>query len=404
MNFFNRLENPYIALSIILLLAVNCQKKDDLAPMVRQNATLIYMIADNNLDYYAIQNINDLEKGLYNCFEKKQSIYVYIDRTKNKPILYNIVPDTLPLIRSKIEYAYPEINSCNKYNFRAILNDVISLTKSRNEDLNGLILWSHGSSWLPKGNRLISRKKDSNKNNITLNSFGIDAESNYCDDTSEMSLLDLSEALRDLHFKYLIFDACFMGAIEVVYELRNYFDFIIASPTEILASGFPYSDIVPFLGMERINYSKICDAYVKYYLQKRGVLNSASISVIKTSHLESFANEFQSIINKENLKIAFQNSIQYEISNSNILFDIAAVINTIKNINIRNELLLKISYIIEYYNHTDYFYNKIPLFNTSGLSMFIPNKTIENESIEFQFFKKTAWAKDSGLYNFYINN
>ncbi len=372
----------------------------------KKSALLLYMIADNNLDYYAVQNINELEQGVYSTFGTNQSIYVYIDRTKDreKPLLYQVVADTLPLIRSKIEYAYPEVNSADPNEFKNILNDIILLTKSRNEKLRGLILWSHGSSWLPIGNRLTSLRGeiDVNKSKL-MRTFGLDK--NTCSKgDSEMSILDLSNALKGNNFEYLIFGACLMGSIEVAYELKNNFEYIIASPTEILASGFPYKDIIPLLGKDEIDYKSICDTYVNNYESKKGILKSASISLIKTRHLELLSEALKPFITKKTLKKAFENSIQYELSHSDILFDINSIIDEIEDNKTRKKLSNILEDIIIYHKHTKYFFHTIPLSKTGGLNIFIPNKFIKNESVEFQFYRKLSWAKDTGLSNFNITN
>ena len=62
-----------------------------------------------------------------------------------------------------------------------------------------------------------------------------------------MDLPDLAEVLSPYRFDYILFDACFMGSVEVLYELRHSARYFIASPAEILADGFPYHLILPYL-------------------------------------------------------------------------------------------------------------------------------------------------------------
>ncbi len=240
---------------IFLFAIVSCSKYNVLETETREKAVFIYMIGDNNLDYYAVSNLNDMEEAL----ELDGSVYVYIDRAKNAkvkhPIMYKVVYDTSQLIKSQIEYVYPEKNSADPSNFRLILNDVIAIANKHNETLSGIILWSHGSAWLPKGNRLTS-----NRGQEDFRSFGIDEGKPPSEE--EMDIIDLSKSLEGLHFDYLIFDACFMGSMEVVYELKDKFKYIIASPTEILASGLPYKEILPILFKDKIDYRKICIIHI----------------------------------------------------------------------------------------------------------------------------------------------
>ena len=47
------------------------------------------------------------------------------------------------------------------------------------------------------------------------------------------------------HFDFIMFDACFMMSVEVAYEVRNYTDYYIGSPTENPGPGAPYDKVVP---------------------------------------------------------------------------------------------------------------------------------------------------------------
>ena len=71
------------------------------------------MIADNDLDYFAIQNINDMELGFK--ANENGDLFVYIDRASNTlpshPYLLKISHDTTNVFTSKIVQTYPEQNS-----------------------------------------------------------------------------------------------------------------------------------------------------------------------------------------------------------------------------------------------------------------------------------------------------
>ena len=46
-------------LSVLLL---SCSEDDDIVRHSEKNAIFVYMAADNDLDYFAIQNINQMER------------------------------------------------------------------------------------------------------------------------------------------------------------------------------------------------------------------------------------------------------------------------------------------------------------------------------------------------------
>jgi hypothetical protein len=42
-------------------------------------------------------------------------------------------------------------------------------------------------------------------------------------------------------FNFILFDACLMGGVEIVSELKEVSEYIVASPAEVPEKGFPYT-------------------------------------------------------------------------------------------------------------------------------------------------------------------
>ena len=59
----NQKINFVIALILFIIFLSSCEK--DQQEQVPNRLILVYMIADNDLDYFAIRNINDLERGFH---------------------------------------------------------------------------------------------------------------------------------------------------------------------------------------------------------------------------------------------------------------------------------------------------------------------------------------------------
>jgi len=174
---------------------------------------IVYMVADNNLFDHAPVSLLQMEQGFS---ENGVNLIVFIDQLNENPRLLEIHPGKEKLVKS-----YPELNSADTAVFKKILQEALDLYPAQEY---GLILWSHGASWLPAG--------------ATLRSFGNDYG-------KQMNIPDLAESLP-VKFKFILFDACLMGAVEVAYELKDRTDYIIASPTETVYDGFPYDEILLF--------------------------------------------------------------------------------------------------------------------------------------------------------------
>jgi len=64
--------------------------------------------------------------------------------------------------------------------------------------------------------------------------------------------------------EYILFDNCYMSSIEVAYELRNVTNYLIASPTEIMAYGMPYAVVGEYL-FGKTNYKAVCNGFYSFY-------------------------------------------------------------------------------------------------------------------------------------------
>ncbi|MDO5105502.1 clostripain-related cysteine peptidase [Capnocytophaga sp.] len=385
----NKMLKPLVIVLLQVVLLVSCNKSEytqtELLP--KSNAVFIYMIADNDLDFYATANINEME-----AFAAQNpnagSVYVYIDRAKNRktahPVLYQISADTTAKINSKILKVYPENNSANEQIFKNVLDEVFAITITKNEKLRRLVLWSHGSAWLLHSSLLTSNRA------TAVKSFGLD-QTNMDGGSfhSEMDIRKLASSLKGCHFDFLLFDACFMASIEVFYELKNNFDYIIASPTEVLASGFPYKEILGDMLAQQVNYKNISQKYVSHFQQKKGILQSASAVVIKTDELDNFAKELKKYVS-DSKEINTANWLQYDQGNAGYLFDMGDFITHLQENQADNKLLDQFEKMRVAYHHTPYFFNTIPLAKSSGISVFIPKKTTKKE--EYDFYKTFSWS------------
>ncbi|RIY38152.1 hypothetical protein CKY20_00985 [Capnocytophaga canis] len=402
-KYLNNMGSRFYIKTLVALLQVfvlvGCNKDEitGLTSLQKDKALFVYMIADNDLDFYATANINEMEAFIAENPDKG-SIYAYIDRAKNRktahPLLYQISADTTAQINSKILKVYPEKDSSNEVVFKEVLNEVITLTTTKNEKIRGLVLWSHGSAWLPKSSLLASNRA------TAVKSFGVDQTAT--EDTainSEMDIRKLAKSLVNYHFDFLLFDACFMASIEVFYELKNSFDYIIASPTEVLATGFPYKDILIDMLENTVNYNNISKKYVSHFKQKQGILQSATVTTIKTSELKKFAYLFNKCLSQQTEKIDTTKWLQYDQEGSDYLFDIGDFLNHLQPNQTEIELSKQFEKLIVCYDRTSYFFNKIPLEKSTGVSIFVPNK-IDNTNEVYDFYKTLSWNNAVNMVNY----
>ena len=116
----------------------------------------------------------------------------------------------------------------------------------------GAVLGSHASGWLPKGyyaNPKEYEGYDRGDKEISWRSrkrtFGQEYYSRGTE-TEEMDIGDLARAIP-YRLDYVLFDACLMGSVEVLWAMKDVCDYCVAAPTEIPGPGFDYATLAEHL-------------------------------------------------------------------------------------------------------------------------------------------------------------
>lgn len=333
------------------------------------------MVADNDLSDEAFDDINEME---YFFESKAGNLIVYIDSGEEAPRIIKVCPDQSDKIVSKTIITYPEQNSASPTVFRAVIDDIM---ESYPSESYGLILWSHATGWLPPANN-------------TLKSFGLD-------ENLEMDILNLEEAIPDKTFEYIMFDACLMGSVEVVYQLRYKAPYILASPTEILANGFPYSNIVTSLFDQNESIQQrlenIANEYMDYYMAQSGKYKSASISLIQTNALDELASKTSELLNSYSLqKWEYKQNIaqRLDLLESALAFDFEDFLANNYPDTAVVEVKQQLNNAVLYKEHTEAFLTINQIHKFCGLSCYIPQ--VEFEKLN-NYYQKLSWSKDSGF-------
>lgn len=115
----------------------------------------------------------------------------------------------------------------------------------------GLVIWGHGTGWL--------------KSALLYRNVSYDASSGNSIDVFNG---ELKLAIPDSFFSFILFDACLMGSIEVLWELKGKCQYVLASPALVPVSGFNYKKLIEcFSHNESIPdlLKRVVDGYVDEY-------------------------------------------------------------------------------------------------------------------------------------------
>lgn len=379
--------------TVICCVASSCKHNEEPRPEPipeGEHTVIVYMVADNNLSSYAVNNINDMEKSFNDELGARMLVF-YNQRSGGNEII-EIQKDNTEKIASKTLKEYSDdLNPCLPATLEQVIADCRELSPSKHYSI---IFWSHGSGWLPKG---MSPAKTEEKPDY---SFGLNYQ--Y---TDVLEVNELAAALPDdLVFEFIHFDACHMGSIEVAYELRNKAKYLIASPAEILAAGYPYA-----LAMdELLTYDAVGIAKTFYddYNSQSGVYQSATIGVTDLSELTNVAAKFKAMVASGDEKpIAEQQYGRYLGSSSDyrdLMWDMSDMAKRTYGTDRAADFLAALDKAVIYKAATPYIfygdpYGTIAIKEFSGLSLYLP-RSDEIRTLEI-YVRDYQWARDTEFAN-----
>lgn len=271
-----------------VLAAVSCKGMKE-EGMDIGSTVLIYIAADNNLAPNARQNIEDIisSGAVPEYFDDGEGdvLLVYADISGEVPVLMRLSRDRYgEILKETVKEYDADQNSMSDSVMHQVLSYAAALFPSEH---NGLVLWSHGTGWLPEGfysNPVTGSGGTAVPMNMAEDPFAACVKSFGADGKEEMDIKDLVRALP-VHYSYILFDACLMGGVEVAYELRGSCDYFLGSAAEILAAGMPYMKVTECLmDGRRPALEDLCRLYYEHYADK-----GATIALVDTRALDNLA-------------------------------------------------------------------------------------------------------------------
>ncbi|MGE0091926.1 MAG: hypothetical protein EOM16_06230 [Bacteroidia bacterium] len=373
-----------LLLSCIMLFSCEKDKSGDIPD---GRVVVLYMAANNNLASFAEYNLNSLKEGFIPGENSEDVLVIYQHLKGASPKITRLYKDSDNKIKEDVVAHYEDHNSAEGEVLKAVLNKVKMIFPAKEY---GLILWSHATGWLPEG------YYNSTKNATFFEDPYAGMVKSFGEDRGvEMELVDLNEALP-YKFSFIIFDCCLMGGIETVYQLRTKTDYIVASPAEILANGFPYQSIMAPLFKREAELEKTCQLFYDYYSAQSGVNKSATIALYNTKEVESLAEITKDIYNNNREKIPALDlsGIQpYFRLNKSWFWDLGDFVGSISDPQERLMFESALDKVVVAKWSTPMFID-IPITSYSGISTYIPKP--ENLYLD-NFYKTFDWNMDSRM-------
>lgn len=326
------------------------------------------------------------------------NIVIYFDAPNAAPELYTFRFKGKE-VEKQVLKTYEEMDSADPEVLKKILNEMQDLYPS---DSYGLILGSHASGWIPSGasgrsNRMLHAEP------VLTRSFGKDYTG-----SNEMDTRDMAKAIpfNKENLEFILFDACLMSSIEVLYDLRDKAKYVIASPAELPAPGFPYARVMPYFwgkgkDLEK-DLVKVCDEFWDYYNTYNATNRFGTIALIKMDEMEHLFDLTREVLQgqKENVATIKQNAVycypMVEYTKHDRFFDLGEYM---KYMTEDREGLYKEyrdfldNEVVIYKKATNpFYYTEIPEEKFSGIATYIP-LSIKVWRVETEAYWNFPWSR-----------
>lgn len=397
--FFRPCKQLFLSgMCLLLFVFIGCSNdKEDLPPAPVSYTALIYMIADNSMDSDVDYSISQLKAG---ARHSAGTAVVYVDRLNEAPRLFKITQagEEVPL------KSYAEDNSANIETLVEVIEETKKLVPS---EKFGLVLWSHSMGWLPNGysSGLRMTRGKAAQDFPRTRYIGPDFHPGDVPTSDNMIEVDeLAESLPDHVAEYIWFDVCLMGCVEGLYAVRNKCNYLIASPTEVLAeadydaSGIPYAKVLPYMFGGAEELKQACRAYYNHYNgMKYDVLRSATITLVDAKQLDGLYDVVHGILGGHLSEVESMDTSGLQAYHTKdvpgVFFDLKDMVNRLKS---TDDAILEaqLEKTVVYTEATVSFKNvAIDRNRYCGLSVYVPLRKWEKNAEYKYYFESLEWGR-----------
>lgn len=265
---------PHIVLILMLLCAMltSCDTDSVIGsrpevippPSPVDRTVLVYMVARNDMGLNG-KDEDDLAEMASVTLPPMSRLIVYRSRHDEAPELMELTDGRFTVLKTYDTH----LPSVSVERMRQVIGDTRALAPASS---SGIVLWSHSFGW---------------QQTLTRNSRSFGYEGGRT-----MSVTDLAEALAGQRLDFIFFDSCFMGSVEVAYELRGCAARMVGSMCEVPYDGMPYHLTLPALFDTDIDAGlrRAIDLNVDYYIERRESC-PATFALINLRAMDELAEE-----------------------------------------------------------------------------------------------------------------
>ena len=373
-----------------LFLSTSCSEKDEpLPPVTADRTILVYMAANNSLGYgYDSYDINEMREAVQNgALGDNNRLMIFRAPTDGSQTLYEMTENGELTTVKVYDTALTPIHSDRMLE---VFTDAKTVAPANDY---GLILWSHSLGWTQEG-------IDDNGPGIMTLSWG-----NHLGKT--MNITTLKRVLEASPWSWIYFDCCFMGSVEVAYELSGVLPRMVASAAEVPLDGMPYQENLPLLFAKNADLEGAALNTFNYYNDLFGSNRTCTISVYDLTKMDQLAQATVPLYQASQIvgPHDFPN-LALETGSSPRYYDLGVYVHGLCTVNQLEDSgsspqeKWEEAYrnVVVFERATPKLWNIIDLSRFTGMSTFIPANA---EQQTYRNYHTLAWYKDVArwLYN-----
>ncbi|MDE6397522.1 MAG: hypothetical protein K2K84_09650 [Muribaculaceae bacterium] len=378
-----KLKNTIIRLMFFCMAVfVLAACKDEPDPVKSNPRTvLVYMAANNSLGTggYDSKDLTEMKQAVIgnpDVFNGGRLIIFYAP-TDGTQVLYELMPGTGELQELKRYDSNQYVVSATRMN--EVMDDTRLIAPA---DTYGLVLWSHALGWTQDGRKEESRSWGSDRGQT-------------------MNITTLASVLKGRDFDWIYFDCCYMGSVEVLYELRTVTSRIVASASEIPVDGMPYTKNLPLFFKTTPDLTAAAQNTFEYYDDLVGSERTCTIAVYNLSGMDELADATRPIYQASSkvLPGSFYN-LALSLDVKPLFYDFGVYVDgMVKENGVSRELLDRwnaaYADVVEYENATPYLWNRISLERFTGMSTYIAR---DSNDMTYKGYDTLEWYETVGKY------
>ena len=300
-----------IIATLFIVVGVSCSNGDSPdgpdAPVTPVGQTVFMFFPwSNSLLSDFRRTVEDMQTVVAQRSMKDERIMVFMATSEREAVLFELKKQNGRCLTDTLR-RYSDRPFTSRQWLTSLFSEVMTLAPASRY---GMVVGCHGLAWVPVQGQRNARKRLGSQERIDeednlYKEEKIDKEGDdlmhfevqgpvttrFIGGTypeTQIETTDLADAMADagFHTEYILFDACYMSSVEVAYELKDVTHYLIASPTEVLSYGFPYTTMGKHL-LGTPNYKGIVDSFISFYSSYN--LPYGTVAVTDCTQLDALA-------------------------------------------------------------------------------------------------------------------